>query len=134
MRKKAQKALEERKARAKEKDIKFYQLTEDLKWKPVKLPKNFGKVITEKDYEELIHKSKVLERKKKIHADDFIVEVENIIKNNTDCWQPIGTNIKGKKKTCFIIEETTPFFWRINPQWVKDTAKQVVEFIKLFKP
>jgi hypothetical protein len=40
--------------------------------------------------------------------------------NENEYYQPVG-----KKDSCFIIEQEEPFFWRLNPNWVKDKADQI---------
>lgn len=39
-------------------------------------------------------------------------------------WLPYG-----KMKSCFIIEERPPFFWRFNPRWLKEKAKEIIKEI-----
>jgi len=55
-------------------------------------------------------------------------EIIEIITNETEYWQP-----HGKKDSCFIIEETEPFFWRINPKWAEEVAHKILALTKLKK-
>lgn len=51
-----------------------------------------------------------------------------IITGNTEYWMPFG-----EKKSCFIIEEAEPFFWRINPAWADEVADKILKKLKDYK-
>ena len=49
-------------------------------------------------------------------------EIIKIIIDNTENWQP-----NGEEGSCFIIEESEPFFWRINPLWAEEIANKILK-------
>ena len=51
-------------------------------------------------------------------------EIVKIIITNTEYWMPKGQIDEGR--SCFIIEETEPFWWRINKKWAEEIAEKII--------
>jgi len=56
-------------------------------------------------------------------------KLKELILTNTEYWQPYG-KCDEKRRTCFIIEEMEPFFWRINPEWAGELAQKILELFE----
>ena len=55
-------------------------------------------------------------------------QIEEILQYN-----PYYKSVGGENDKDVVVQESDPFFWRLNPEWVKDKAKMIIKLIKNYE-
>ena len=54
-----------------------------------------------------------------------------IIERVSRHWQPFGDPYNGDD--IYIIQTREPYFWRLNPEWLKEVAKEIMKELQEVK-